>query len=513
MWGVFWRFAPQHPPLSSSSTPNPQEPKYSNRWKWGQALWVLLLLLGTACQPRPTAVVPSPTLEATATLAATLPPVFTPTPANTPTAEIPEILRFQPTELKGQKVLFWHPMVGESAVKLEALVKQFNSRNEWGLQVVIAAQGGSGAMAETVAQASSADLPDVVLAPSEQLAAWHQDRKLLEDLNPYILLPEWGLAKAEREAFLPIFWKQDQFRPEDGQDNPVLQLGIPAFRSASGLIYNRTFAAELGFKRAPVTPAELFEQACAAAKLNNRSRDSMGTGGWMIDNSSLSALSWMAAFGADPAPATSAGAWQFDQPNALEAFRYLRGMQEKGCLWVPKHPIPYDYFGDRKALFYSASLQELPLQASYQTKIGSGDDWTMIPFPGVDGKPVAFAYGSSYAVLQAHPASRQMAAWLFVRWMSQAANQAELARAWDSFPVSSAAGLQLKADAGRFPRNLILALEPALRPAPSEASWRLVRRPLEDAFWQLFNLASADQVATLLPALDQMAAEMIQGQK
>ena len=247
--------------------------------------------------------------------------------------------------------------------------------------------------------------------------------------------------------------------------------------------------------------------------INSRSRKPFST------NALISALSWLAVFGANPAPAKAGGDWNFDQPEGLDALLYLRDMQEKGCLWAPKFPTPYEYFGGRKTLFYMASIQDVLLQAVYQQKIDSQDEWIFIPFPGSDGEAVIFSYGSSYALLRGQDsektggAARQMAAWLFVRWMSQAENQVRLGLVWGSLPVSEGTRAGLNAQKNVFPWNTLLGLESEVRPLPSEPNWRLVRRPLEDAFWHLFNLASADQVTQLLPALDQMAKELIQNQK
>jgi multiple sugar transport system substrate-binding protein len=479
-----------------------------------QAYAAAAILLCVACQGGPVVNQVSPTATGDApTPKVTLPPLDTPTPMPTPTLETPAYLRLQPAELKGQQVRFWHALTGDGASRLEALVREFNQKNEWGIQIKSTALGASGPLASAVDQAQPEDIPEVVLAPSEQLMEWQQARSLLVDLNLYLAQKPWGMPETERDGYLPVFWKQDQFPSKDQSGNGPSQIGIPALRTATGLIYNRSFAAELGFTSAPGTPQELLDQACAASKKNNGFINRMGTGGWMLDTSSFSALSWIAAFGADAVPAGPEDAWHFDQPKAVDALRFLRGMQEKGCLWESKQPTPYEYFGDRMALFSTATFQDLALQAGYLNKIASKDEWIFIPFPGMDGKPVLYSYGYSYGLLGSKSPVRQMAAWLFIRWMSQPENQISLATAWYSFPVTKSEQDGMSAKQAVFPWNNILPLETAVRPAPTLASWPLVRRPLEDAFWQLFNLASADQIPQLLPQLDQMSAELIQNQK
>jgi len=417
-------------------------------------------------------------------------------PTLTPTPEVPKELLVKAEELKGQEVRFWHPLAGEAGAQMERLVTQFNLTNSWGVRVVLFSQGGAG----TLDLAQEENRPGVVLAASEDIAYWNQSAGLPVDLSGYLVSSEWGMAASLREGYLPQFWQQD--REGDAQ------LGIPALRTALGMIYNKSFAQELKFTSPPATPQELMVQTCAAAKDNNRLLARQGTGGWMVDTSPLSALSWFAAFGAALPPAKESEAWQFNQTPSNAALAYLREMQEKGCLWFPKNPTPQVYFGGRNALAYTATLQDYVLQAGYQEKIGSKDEWAMMPFPTLDGKGFVYSYGYSYAVLRSTP-EEQMAAWLFVRWMSQPDVWLRLADEWLSIPVNRQMRTELGSRAETEPWKTALALEPLVKAGPSLASWRVVRRPLEDAFWQLFNLSAADQIPQLLPELDKMSSDML----
>jgi len=466
---------------------------------------IILLLLVTACQsggPAVTATIP-PLATGTPQIPSSLPTVMpssTALPTMTPTAPISQELRVTTADLKGVEIRFWHPLAGESAAQMNRLVSQFNMINTWGVRVNIVTPGGDGPLAGAVDQAKPAELPEVILAASEDLAYWNESRSLLVDLNLYLNDPAVGLSNVEREGYLPVFWKQDSAGSQ--------QLGLPALRTTTGLIYNRSFATELKFRAPPSTPPELLAQVCAAAKANNQYADRQGTGGWMVDTAAITALSWISAFGASVVPGSPKGDWKFDQAGSVDSFRYLRSMQEKGCLWVPKNPTPQVYFGNRNALVYSATLQDLALQNGYQSKVASKDDWSFIPFPSPDGKGVLYAYGYSYAVLKSNPKS-QMAAWLFVRWMSQPIIQARMASTWISLPVSKAMLAEMASVSDTMPWPLILPLESAVRPAPSLASWRVVRRPLEDAFWQVFNVPTADLIPQILPVLDQMCVDLL----
>ena len=473
--------------------------------RWILAVFMVFL---AACQSGglvpATAVSPASTQTLTSTPAVTPTPLVTSTPAITLTPTLPKELQVKSADLKGKEIRFWHPLAGDPAGQMDRLVTQFNLTNTWGVRVRTFAPGGDGSLITALEQAKEDERPDVVLASSEDIAFWKQSRDLPVDLNVYLNNPDWGLSKEQRDGYNPVFWQQDQV---DGE-----QLGIPALRTVSGLIYNKTFAVEMKFSSLPTSPQELLTQACAAAKANNGFLDRQGTGGWMVDTSAITALSWFAAFGAAVIPATEDSTWQFDQSQSVAALRYLREMQEQGCLWVPKNPTPQVYFGARTALFYTATLQDFVLQAGYQKKINSKDEWLLMPFPGVNGKGVLYSYGYSYSVLRSEPAS-QMAAWLFARWMSQPDVQVRLANAWLSMPVSKQMQSELGVNGKEEPWNMILPLDAFIQPGPALASWRLVRRPLEDAFWQLFNVQTADQIPQILPMLDEMSAEMIRSSK
>ena len=463
-------------------------------------LLVLLVVL-TACQSgTPAAKTATPTPAQTNTPSFTATPQATTTPTLVPTPTLAKELQVKVADLKGQEIRFWHPLSGEAGGQMERLVTQFNLTNTWGVRVTMTATGGEGALIGAVEQAKAAELPDVVLAASEDIAYWRKARNLPVDLNVYLDQVDWGFAKGAREGYNPVFWKQDS------ADN--VQLAIPALRTVTGLIYNKSFAADLKFASPPGSTQDLLTQACAAAKANNAFFERQGTGGWMLDTSALSDLSWMASFGPLTLPSKESDSWKFDQPASLAALHYLRGMQEKGCLWVAKNPTPQIYFGSRSALFYTASLQDYVLQAGYLKKTDSKDEWGMIPFPGANGKGIVFSNGYSYSVLRSQPL-KQMAAWLFVRWMSSPDVQVRLASVWLSMPVSKQMLTELGSAAGEEPWKSILPLMGSIQPAPSLASWRVVRRPLEDAFWQLFNVQSPDQIPQILTTLDEMSAEQL----
>jgi len=77
-----------------------------------------------------------------------------------------------------------------------------------------------------------------------------------------------------------VFWSQDTIGGR--------RLGMPAERSARFLLYNVSWARELGFNTPPSNADDLQLQACHAhqAMLTDTDRSNDGQGGWLVDTNS-----------------------------------------------------------------------------------------------------------------------------------------------------------------------------------------------------------------------------------
>ncbi len=193
--------------------------------------WSVLLLfifLCTACTP-PTPFggviqTPSPGVTEVA------PVETTPVPAVS-------TLNVDPNNLRGTQINVWHPWFGTEASLFESQVAKFNSENEWG--IVVNAQG-KGNFSELFSQTSTAlddrSNPQVVIALPEQIFSWGDK---VVDLNTYVNDPVYGLSAGDVLDFPPVIWDQETL---DGK-----RFGVPAERTARFLLYNQTWARELGF--------------------------------------------------------------------------------------------------------------------------------------------------------------------------------------------------------------------------------------------------------------------------
>lgn len=321
------------------------------------------------------------------------------------------------------------------------------------------------------------------------------------DLNDYLLDPVWGYSEDEQADFFPVFWEFDISREK--------RLGIPAQRSGNVLYYNQGWARELGFPSAPLSSDDFLEQACAAAQFRQADHSTVGTGGWLISTEYPAIVSWMHAFGGKfyqkKTKTPSSGEYQFDQPAVIEAYEFLRELYDQGCAWLPENPYPETYFAERKALFASGSITEMPYFLDAMRRAGNNDPWTVLAYLGPDGAQVMDVYGTAFQVLRSDE-KQQLAAWLLIKWLLQAENQARLVQSTYAFPLRMSA---MQADEQLSARASALDLLQFAQTEPTLPSWSLVRWAISDSATQLFrSYITLDQVPALVRYLDQTANDL-----
>ena len=459
--------------------------------------WILLLstlLLLSACAPS------TPSNDA---LTEAPPSSLTKNPSATVTpVAATSSLNVQKEALRGVQVKVWHPYYGAEASLFESQVQQFNKENEWGITVM--AQGKenfSELFSQTDAALQETHNPQIVVAFPEHALGW---KEFVVDLNPYLNDAVYGISALDRADFANVIWMQDEV---DG-----VRYGVPAQRSARFLLYNQSWARELGFSSAPTTPAEFKEQACAANKAlrgdSDNKNDSLG--GWLIDSDAMTSLSWLLAFDGGIQNRQS---YRFLMQNNISAFQFLKVLQQDGCAWMPSADSSvYDRFASRQALFATASLEELVDQSRAFFVTGSKDEWTVLAFPG-STKSALVVYGSSYVMFKSDDVT-QLASWLFMRWMLSPENQARWVRSTGLFPLRTAT-MGLLADYSKDHPQWTSAVKLISNgtTTPQLASWKNVRVMMGDGFHDMFDTIrhpdlTDGQIPLILRQMDVIAEEL-----
>ncbi|HET6596441.1 MAG TPA: extracellular solute-binding protein [Anaerolineales bacterium] len=434
----------------------------------------------------------------------------TPPPSITESASITETsapaessLEVEKEALRGVQVDVWHPWFGAEASLFQSQVAQFNTENEWGIIVSGQSQGNySELFLQTAAAAvEGSSYPQIVVGLPEYALEWQEH---IVDLTPYVSDPVYGLSTADVSDFPEVIWKQDEV---DGK-----RFGVPAQRTTRFLLYNESWARELGFVSPPETPTEFEEQVCAAHEAvgTDENPDNDPLGGWLIDTHAITPLSWMIAFGGG---VQEAEGYRFLTPGNIAAFRFVKTLQQKNCAWVasPDLSVP-DRFAARQALFVTASLEDLPEQARAFSAANNTDEWTVLKFPGEE-RDALVVYGSSFLMFESDDTT-QLASWLFLRWLLSPENQARWVQSTGLFPLRNSTMQLLSEYVASHPQwaEAVELLSEA-ETTPQLASWRLVRVMLEDGFRDMFDTIrhpdlTDGQVPLILKQMDDTAQDL-----
>mgnify|MGYP001092065719 CR=1 FL=1 len=456
------------------------------------AVFMVFALVIAACAPTAPAPTEAPVVEE---------PVEEPAPTEAPVVETEAPVEEAP--LAGVVVQFWHVYSDAPGEGLQALVDEFNATNTYGITVEALNQGNYNDVADKFnAGIQSGDLPDVVMAYTNALADWYSIDSIV-DLAPYISDPEYGLT-AEQLADLYPHLKVA------GSTADGAWVAYPMTQSANVLVYNFTWAEELGFAEPPTTSDELKAIACAAAEANTaKGGDFAGTGGLVYYPNATNWLHFLYAFGGKEL--NDAGdAYDFTSQAAIDASMYLLDLKQNGCLFqTESYPNPEQ--AQRKALITMSSTAGAPYYAAAFEDAGNTTDvWGWLPAFGPDGKQAVNAFQQMLGVVPSTE-DEELASWLFVKWLTSP----EVQSRW--IKISGYYGTQISTEAllaDYAVENPVWASGVALAAiGPSEpqtfAAWSSVRNAVSDAAAELFNATTQEEVVVILETLTKTANDLV----
>ena len=452
-------------------------------------LTVIVSMLTAACG---TSVNSTSEPEAAAT------PAGTKTPRPESTVEAGTRLNVQKEALNGVEITVWAPWYGVELGILKTLVEEFNSENEWGIKVNLEGQVNFTNLYENVtASLPTLDKPDLVIALPEHALEWSEGG-VVTDLTPYVEDPLYGTDAGD----IPfVFWNQDK--------TGETRVAVPAQRTARFLVWNETWAGELGFDSAPDTPDDFKQQACRAQKsmLKDESPQNDFKGGWLVDTEAMTAYAWLLAFEGGILDGSD---YRFLTPNNIAAFKYLRELSEENCAWQTADAEIYTAFANRESMLVTASLEDLPEMARAMAAANSTDKWKVTSFPG-EHEDTLIVYGSSYVILESTDAE-QLASWLFVRWMLDNEQDARMVEATHLFPIRTSTVELLGGYGQTHPQWMqAVALLPQGEIQPQLASWRKVKVMIGDGFTHMYRISvPSGQVPAILAQMESVARDLDQ---
>jgi len=418
-----------------------------------------------------TIAVPTAEPNAESTIAeSTIEPTATEQPA------INQINQAQIDALNGLTISLRHPFY-QNLEKFEALIEEFNLTNPWGLNVNAVEGGGLPGVAASLGEESFSD--NLVIASALGILE-AQAKKDFLPLNDFALDAEYGL-QAAFDVDSPFVDFQPSFGGEPHYE-------IPLAYNAGILLFNTSWAQELGFPELPKTQDELMAVA-EAARLANLADSSIANdnyGGIWLSRTALSAQTWYQAFG---------GRFEFEgevfTPQAdpmLNSFNFLKNAFLMSNSWGSVENYPYRYFSDRLAVLAESDLTGLPEQTAYQQTGDFQDEFTALSYPAIDGKGSLVLEALSFAIPKANEET-ELAAWLFASWLMEPEQQARLVEIhglWPSIGNPEKIAPQYAAEHPSWVSAL--ANQPKLSLEPEVADWAWIRLLFQDAYERIYNL-------------------------
>ena len=329
----------------------------------------------------------------------------------------------------GQVVTYWYQHSRSREEALQAMIDDFNSSNEWDITVQGEYSGSYGEIYNKIIDGiPTGAVPDIVVAYQNQAATYVTQGAVVE-LTPYIESARWGSTDEELNDFFPFVELGDYLPQFDGR------YGFPPHRSMEVLYYNEDWLRELGYDRPPRTWDEFKEMACAASDPDT------GTYGYelSIDASTFADM----VFNRGGSIVNDEGtAYTFGDQAGLDALNLIQELFNEGCavLEMEAYGDQAD-FGVSRVLFTFSSTSGLPF---YRDAVAEGADfnWSISAMPTTLDSPRVNIYGASLSIMRTLP-EKQLASWLFIKWLTEPEQSARWTRATNYFPVrrSAADGL------------------------------------------------------------------------
>jgi len=400
---------------------------------------------------------------------------------------------FDKLNLKGTVVTYWyqHSLARETA--LQAMLTRFNATNPWGITVKGEYAGGYADIAnKMIAGIAGGSTPDLVVAYQNN-AATYQLSDALVDLNPYVNDPKFGVSAAERQDYFEGFLAQDVYPQFAGA-----RLGWPPNRSVEVIYYNADWLKAIGASGPPKTWEEFYADCKAASDPGN------GTYGYAVSLDASSVFAQVISRGGDfQAPQ---GGYNFTSKPVTDSMTFMQKLFKDGyARKIGEQYGDQTDFANGKVLFTMTSTSGMPFyDAAVQKGPAGGFRWGVAPLPRTTPQPVQNIFGASVSVVKSTP-EKQLASWLFLRWMSEPAQQAEWVRVSNYFPVrkSTADGLgDYLAKNPHFAEAFAQLRSSTQKAEPSITGYDLVRDAVSTAFNQILDGAA---VGPTLAALDAKA--------
>lgn len=297
-------------------------------------------------------------------------------------------------------------------------VARFNRQYQGKITVkdVCVAGSETNLVAKIQAAAAGGGLPDVATA-SEQYATEYANSGLLVNLGPYLASKQWGVSSAERADFYPGAIGRTNL-PVYGNKT----LSWPFGDTANALYVNLKLLHAAGIASPPATWQEFAADVSAIKRKTGKPGwvVSANDGADLIDALRSSGVEWINA----------KGTAQFDNPTLAGLLKAWQPLFKNGSAAVSS---------DYKSSFVGGNAGMVFASSGYATTWArqvQGFSWTPAMYPHGQGRPaLTELYGSVDVAFRSTP-RKELASWLFMKYVASAANQAQMCPAEGCMPAT-----------------------------------------------------------------------------
>ncbi len=317
---------------------------------------------------------------------------------------------------------YWHRSTGDAAKAFETLAADFNKQYEGKIKVTPSAQGSIADLNKKVrAAAAGGGLPGALMADDYD-ATQYAYSKITVDLEPYVADPQHGLSAEQRADFLPSQINRHKLPIYNNQ-----LMAFPQGFSAFATYWNVDALQKAGLSAPPKTWKEFPDHVRTVAKANP------GMAGWFIGGAGDRFISTMLTAGVDWLSADGKTT-NFDRPEATEIMTWWKQLYDEKLLDIPKENARDLFIAQKCAYFMDSSGNAVGF-----TNLVKDFKWDVsLPPQAAAGGTVTETYGP-VNVIPKTDAEKQLAGWLWLKWLSTPAPLASWVTATSYFPSTKSA--------------------------------------------------------------------------
>jgi multiple sugar transport system substrate-binding protein len=333
-----------------------------------------------------------------------------------------------PVRPDGQEIVVWHSYEVALRAALLTQIDEFNATNPWHVVIVPEFHGTDAELgAEIKAAVANGSAPDLVIRPSA--AGWSLGSAVVP-MQQFTRDARFGLTAADLDDLYPAMLDLTR-DPRTGE-----LIGFPLGGEGVVLVYNSDRLAVSNYFAAPDS-WPLFKEVCQALTKDTNADSQPDVYGFGFEPRADFATAWLNSRGgsiiSEDGTRTS-----FNSDEGVNTLTTLQETAASGCVYRSGSDAIRDFARGKVAMIFVQSTQLPEIFAAVESRFR----WGVSPVPYGRRNPTLTLNGPAWLMLRSTPA-RQLAAWLFVRWFSEAPQTVRWSQLTGWLPVrrSAAQGL------------------------------------------------------------------------